>query len=155
MEDGLLHTYIGVKMIKAMEMTNIEFVKKQDKPIDEEMSKLLQGYLVVYPDGYESWSPKEVFESAYFKIENNDRISQADVDSFIKPDADCTTFENQTIVVGTTRSNFTIVESSTCVDIENYDEAIGFGYAMDKIKSRVWNHLGFLLACAKYGMNNK
>ena len=28
------------------------------------------GYKVVYPDGYESWSPKDVFEEAYKEIES-------------------------------------------------------------------------------------
>lgn len=41
--------YIGVKLIEAEPMTN------KDK----------EGYKVVYPDGYVSWSPKEVFEKAY------------------------------------------------------------------------------------------
>jgi hypothetical protein len=27
--------------------------------------KKIAGYLVQYPDGYESWSPKESFEGAY------------------------------------------------------------------------------------------
>lgn len=42
--------YIGVKMVQA------EPMEKDGKA----------GYKVVYPDGYESWSPKEVFEEAYF-----------------------------------------------------------------------------------------
>lgn len=42
--------YIGVKHIKA------EPMEKDGKA----------GYKVVYPDGYESWSPKEVFEEAYY-----------------------------------------------------------------------------------------
>lgn len=28
-----------------------------------------EGFLVVYPDGYESWSPKKVFQDAYMKSE--------------------------------------------------------------------------------------
>jgi len=27
-----------------------------------------EGYRVIYPDGYESWSPKEVFEEAYHEL---------------------------------------------------------------------------------------
>lgn len=42
--------YIGTKIIQAEPM-----VGKNGK----------NGYKVVYPDGYESWSPKDVFEEAY------------------------------------------------------------------------------------------
>lgn len=41
--------YIGTKVISAEPKTDLG----------------LEGYKVVYEDGYESWSPKEVFEKAY------------------------------------------------------------------------------------------
>jgi hypothetical protein len=41
--------YIGAKVIKAEPLT------KDGK----------EGYKILYPDGYESWSPKNVFEEAY------------------------------------------------------------------------------------------
>lgn len=48
-----LKTYIGVKRIQA------EPQERNGKP----------GYRVIYePDGYESWSPKDVFEAAYLPI---------------------------------------------------------------------------------------
>jgi len=31
------------------------------------------GYKVIYPDGYESWSPKEVFEVAYREVTNSEK----------------------------------------------------------------------------------
>jgi hypothetical protein len=47
-----METYIGTKIIQA-------------KPeIREEKS----GYKIIYPDGYVSWSPKNVFEAAYRRI---------------------------------------------------------------------------------------
>lgn len=46
-----MKTYIGTKIIQA------EPEGKDGK----------DGYKVVYPDGYTSWSPKEVFEGAYFE----------------------------------------------------------------------------------------
>ena len=54
--------YIGTKVIMAEPMTNYEFAafKKQPTTSPEE-----PGYKVRYPDGYISWSPKEVFEEAY------------------------------------------------------------------------------------------
>lgn len=44
--------YIGVKMIEAWEQ--------------EQEGRA--GYAVKYPDGYTSWSPKEVFEEAYIPL---------------------------------------------------------------------------------------
>lgn len=44
-----MEVYIGVKIIEA------EPQAKEGK----------EGYRVIYPDGYESWSPKATFEHAY------------------------------------------------------------------------------------------
>lgn len=55
--------YIGTKIIFAEPMNKFEFymnVKKIDCKEENE-----EGYKVVYPDGYVSWSPKTVFEEAY------------------------------------------------------------------------------------------
>ena len=32
-----------------------------------------EGYLVIYPDGYESWSPKHVFEEAYREVSDKEK----------------------------------------------------------------------------------
>lgn len=49
-----MKTYIGTKIIKA---------EREDRP-DESPSQV-EGYKVIYPDGYVSWSPKDIFEEAY------------------------------------------------------------------------------------------
>jgi len=46
--------YIGTKTVKAEPAIN-----------DDTMA---DGYRVLYPDGYESWSPKDVFEEAYIAL---------------------------------------------------------------------------------------
>jgi len=48
-----MRAYIGAKIIQAEH-------GKNDKGVD--------GYIVVYPDGYQSWSPKDTFEAAYREI---------------------------------------------------------------------------------------
>lgn len=53
-----METYIGLKIIQAEPALAPDDVKGDSKPGDE-------GYKVTYPDGYESWSPKTVFEEAY------------------------------------------------------------------------------------------
>lgn len=48
-----MRQYIGTKIIEAEPMSRGQGGKAED------------GYKVRYPDGYESWSPKDVFEEAY------------------------------------------------------------------------------------------
>jgi len=50
-----MERYIGTKIIEAEPMSRSRGDKAED------------GYKVRYPDGYESWSPKDVFEEAYRK----------------------------------------------------------------------------------------
>ena len=60
-----MHTYIGTKIVTAEPMDEATFtqtVRGAAFPIE---SKARAGYLVVYEDGYRSWSPKETFERAY------------------------------------------------------------------------------------------
>lgn len=52
-----MKTYIGTKIVQA-EPCEAKKDYGSHKAGDP-------GYKVVYPDGYESWSPKEVFEEAY------------------------------------------------------------------------------------------
>lgn len=67
-----MRTYIGTKTIKAVPMGKAEAEKALDKSITP-ATPGTDGYLVEYPDGYRSWSPKKVFEEAY-------RISETPVD---------------------------------------------------------------------------
>ena len=58
--------YIGTKIIEA-----VPAIRKGGKVYEEgwsipkSMDPTEEGYKVRYPDGYESWSPKDVFEEAY------------------------------------------------------------------------------------------
>ena len=59
--------YTGTKTVKAEPMTYGEAHEKgfiHDDAFVEELSDR-EGYHVVYPDGYESWSPNKVFEDVY------------------------------------------------------------------------------------------
>ena len=53
--------YIGRKFLSAKPMTRGEY-----NSFDEEGSD--EGYLVIYPEDYSSWSPKDVFEASYQAI---------------------------------------------------------------------------------------
>lgn len=60
--------YIGTKQIKAKAMTALEFAHHKGMKWAATASTETDGYLVIYPDGYESWSPKTVFEAAYLPM---------------------------------------------------------------------------------------
>ena len=57
--------YIGTKMIQAKPMNRGEYNKYRGWEIPSNENPTDEGYLVKYEDGYESWSPKGVFEKAY------------------------------------------------------------------------------------------
>lgn len=59
-----MKNYIGTKIIKAEPCEAWQDTKGHKK--GEE------GYKVYYPDGYISWSPKDVFEKAYHEIDSKE-----------------------------------------------------------------------------------
>ncbi len=64
-----MKTYIGTKQVKAEPMDELAAVEKGYARKNEDNHEWRQGYHVQYtnPDGttYDSWSPKQVFESSY------------------------------------------------------------------------------------------
>ena len=66
--------YIGTKIIQAepawraydgYEGTEPPVISSDPKEVFPYYQHVEEGYRVCYPDGYVSWSPKEVFEAAY------------------------------------------------------------------------------------------
>lgn len=55
--------YVGVKVVMA-------WPAKADKDYGGHKAGE-DGYAVKYEDGYQSWSPKDVFEAAYFPLGND------------------------------------------------------------------------------------
>lgn len=155
-----MKTYIGTKIVGAEPAFRLD--GKRVQAIDRSMpidAAVEEGYRVIYPDGYESWSPKDVFERAYLPLTHNPylrtempSISQEMVDSFILETWTQTAGEKTTIVRAKLRNGFEIVEASSCVSKENYDEEMGRDICMRKIKDKVWMLLGFLLQTAIHGM---
>ena len=154
-----MEKYIGTKMIEAEPMSRGEYnaFRGWTVPADEDPAD--EGYLVKYPDGYVSWSPKGVFEAAYLPLEVNPNlktdkpsISQGMVDDFIREVHVSTLGEKCTVVRAVLRNGFEIVESSACVSVENYDEKLGAEICLKKIEDKVWFLLGFLLQTAVHGI---
>ena len=155
-----MKTYIGTKIIEA-----IPAIRKGGKVYDanelipRSMEPVEEGYKVRYSDGYESFSPKDVFERFYLELTVNPElrtkkpsISQKMVDDFIVAQEVSTLGDKVTVVRATLRNGFELVESSACVSPENYDEKMGAEICMEKIKDKVWFLLGFLLQTGVNGL---
>lgn len=162
-----LKTYIGTKIVEAEPATRGEAWARKNKLDEAETARIIEqmpgdGYRVRYPDGYESWSPREVFERAYLKLTVNPElkadkpsISQDMVDAFISSYEVYTMGNKSTVVRAILRNGFEIVESSACVSEENYDEEMGAQICLSKIKDKVWLLLGFLLQTAIHGVKEE
>lgn len=57
--------YIGTKTLMAVATTLGDYNAHRGWTIPEDEDPETEGYLVEYPDGYQSWSPKAQFEEAY------------------------------------------------------------------------------------------
>ena len=153
-----MQKYLGVKLIEAESMTHGEFSLKKygENQIETEFSqknKDTEGYLVKYDNDYISWSPKEVFEKAYYRLmKDNNTICQTDVDLFIKDVKSNKQGEKTTVTTVTLINGFEIIESSSCVDPDNFDMQLGEQICLGKIKDKIWNLLGFLLQTGLSGL---
>lgn len=56
-----------------------------------------------------------------------------------------TVFAKCTIVAVQLKNGFVIVESSSCVDPMNYNEAQGMAICMERIKNKLWELEGYKL----------
>ena len=74
------------------------------------------------------------------------------VDDFIGSIDVFTVGDKTTVVRAVLVNGFEIVESSSCVSAENYDEKMGTEICLEKIKDKIWNLLGFLLQTAVHGV---
>ena len=152
--------YIGTEIIEAVPAIHLEGkIYEEGWLIPRCMGQREEGYKVRYADGYESWSPKAVFEAAYLEVVTNKElrtsapsISQEMVEGFISSIEVKTMGDKCTVVRATLRNGFEIVESSACVSAENYDEKLGADICIKKIKDKVWFLLGFLLQTAVHGI---
>lgn len=157
--------YIGTKLIEAapayrcMDGSGKVIITHHPGEAFPNYPSVEEGYRVRYPDGYESWSPKETFEKAYLPLNINEELGTSApsigakmVDDFIAETWTTTLGDKTTVVRAVLRNGFEIVESSSCVSLENYDEDMGLEICMEKIKDKVWMLLGFLLQTAVNGV---
>jgi len=55
--------------------------------------------------------------------------------------------DKSTVVALRLPNDFVIIESSSCVDPENYDEELGKKICIDRIKNKIWELEGYRLQC--------
>ena len=155
--------YIGTKLIEAEKAYRVDgkvvTLAENKVPCGY---KVERGYKVRYADGYESFSPQGVFESAYLPLEVNGKlkteapsISAEMVERFIDHHETVTMGGKTTVVRAVLKNGFEIVESSSCVSAENYDEKLGEEICMERIRNKIWELLGFLLQTAVGGVNGE
>ena len=148
-----MKTYIAVKQIKAKPMSRGDFLSHKGEDFTDDQFEV-PGYLVEYPDGYQSWSPKEAFEASHLELNNPTTISPEDLDLFIGPNAlgSMKLGEKTTMVEMAVRTGFVMYETSSCVEPENYDHDMGCQICVGKLKDRLWPMLGFVLQWARKGL---
>lgn len=155
--------YIGTKLIEAEPAYRVDgkvvTLAENKVPCGY---KIERGYKVRYADGYESFSPQGVFESAYLPLEVNGMLKTAApsisaemVERFIDHHETVTMGGKTTVVRAVLKNGFEIVESSSCVSAENYDEKLGEEICMERIRNKIWKLLGFLLQTAVGGVNGE
>lgn len=110
------------------------------------------GYSVEYPDGYQSWSPANTFESAYLPQGSDaGRINQKMINYFILLH-NSTRIGNTTVVRAALRNGTDLLADWAFVDSDNYDHELGEQMALDKIRGEVWRLLEFALSLARNGI---
>lgn len=155
--------YIGTKLIEAEKAHRVDgkvvTLAENKVPCGY---KVERGYKVRYADGYESFSPQGVFEHAYLPLEVNGMLKTAApsisaemVERFIDNHETVTMGGKTTVVRAVLKNGFEIVESSSCVSAENYDEKLGEEICMERIRNKIWELLGFLLQTAVSGVNGE
>lgn len=155
--------YIGTKLIEAEKAYRVDgkvvTLAENKVPCGY---KVERGYKVRYADGYESFSPQGVFESAYLPLEVNGKLKTAApsisaemVERFIDHHETVTMGGKTTVVRAVLKNGFEIVEISSCVSAENYDEKLGEEICMERIRNKIWELLGFLLQTAVGGVNGE
>jgi hypothetical protein len=145
--------FIGVKRIGAVPMNLGDYNKHKGWKIPDDEDPAKEGYLVIYSDTYESWSPKEVFEDAYLPITGDGTKITHDVVTAFMGELVSTQYDDKTtLTTAETITGFRQLETSACVDPANYDAEIGEDVCRKQIEKTLWKCLGFVLQWANYGL---
>jgi hypothetical protein len=140
-------------MVQAEPMTLGEYHRVRGRLVNAEVVEASnEGYMVTYPDGYVSWSPREVFDAAYFPLTASDSITISDTELFVDDFITSKLGTKTAVVQARCLTGYELTETSSCVSVANYDQQKGTAFALEKIKNRLWSHLGFVLQWAIHGL---
>jgi len=163
------------KCIKEVEATEMTYHEAGELGLIREYSpsKVEQyGYKVVYKDGYESWSPKDVFEDGYIMVSdacdeekcdeiepkdrdflnqlriqldyNGNKISPEFIDKIVE-ESDVMYFKlsnNTRVCLLTTATGEEVVGIAQVLDSRNDVEEIGNKIAFNNAKDQLWSKIG-------------
>lgn len=162
--------YIGTKTVKTMPMTMGEayerkLLKEGVRPSECETDKA--GYLVEYPDGYQSWYPADVFENAYspsetilermtieyFDLDNKVRAYTRFLNSEMSNNIHLTTIGMLTAQIETMKEYLSLLNARALRIMKNGDGHKGFslGIAIKYLKAEMavrragWNGKGLFV----------
>lgn len=151
-------TFIRCNLVTATSMTRGNYNKMRGWKVPADENPKEEGYLVVYPDGYRSWCPKDRFLEQSFAIEKPDTISPNDIPHWQRMGFDAmasiTAGDKPVTLVQRRHPNgFVDHETATCVDPKNYSELKGSEICTERLDNRLRDRLGFVLAWAKNGLH--
>ena len=151
-----MSNFIGVKLVDAEPITLGAYNALRGWGLLTDGNYDEPGYFIKHPDDCVTWCPKKTFERNHMPIAKGNTVTEEDVNAMIKQiHVDQITPNDLgsvvTVTTVTLANGFTITESSTCVDPENYDTEIGIDCCMERIKDKIWYLLGFLLSCGFNG----
>jgi len=132
-------TYIGVKQVMAEED------ERDGQP----------GYKVVYPDGYESWSPKEVFDRAYLEMPENmtSEPNYEMINNFISVATVVDREDNTILATLILRSGFEQQALGGYDPIDGMTDDEKADYILIKSKEIIWDYLKFVHQWAVKGLS--
>lgn len=109
---------------------------------------------MVYPDGYTSRSPADVFEKAYFPVENGKFVTWSDVDAFVKREEITHIAVDGKAVVGICRllTGFSMVEVVCVGEAANADDAYYKNLCTNKLADNLHKMLSFVVQWANKGL---
>ena len=91
------------------------------------------------------------------KTKRNNIITQEIIDNLIR-NADyeaVTVFDKCMVLMVKLANGFVIVESSACVDPENYNKEVGLQICIEKVKNKLWELEGYRLQSELYDKRNE
>ncbi len=152
--------YLRCHCVEARPMTLGAYNKKRGWTIPANEDPKKKGFLVVYPDGYTSWCPKEAFLKQGFPLEDGSKITEQDVLNFVNLGYNAVSTikarggKPVTFMEREYPTGFTAFDTSACVDPKNYSLEIGAATCAKRLNSTLWNQLGFMLQWARHGLSD-